>query len=162
MARTASVTQYAFTARPLTSRPNLLRGNSSTRNVIALISVRLCSRSRMREVTVNGIEEVKQAIDAASGRIFILFTGSKIDGKTEPVVESVVHSDEGRTLDATFITCFVGARDYWKSPTCPFRTDPAFKLNCVPTLVEYGKKHKRLTEGQLTNADLLKDFFVDS
>lgn len=102
----------------------------------------------MKEVTADGFEEVQKAITTASGRVFILFTGSKVDGKSwcpdcvkaEPIVESVVHSAEGKALDATFITCYVGAREYWKDPACPFRTHPAFKLTCVPTLVENGKK----------------------
>ncbi|KAK6021503.1 hypothetical protein OSTOST_12824, partial [Ostertagia ostertagi] len=83
-----------------------------------------------------------------NGRVFVLFTGSKVDGKSwcpdcvaaEPTIESVLHSEDAKSLDATFITCFVGGREYWKNPTCPFRTDPAFKLTCVPTLIECGKK----------------------
>ncbi|KAK6053416.1 hypothetical protein COOONC_09079 [Cooperia oncophora] len=123
----------------------------------------------MREITVNGYEEVKDALSSADGRVFILFTGSKVDGKSwcpdcvaaEPVIESVVNSEDAKSLGATFITCFVGAREYWKDPNCPFRTDPKFKLTCVPTLIEWDKKHKRLTENQLTNKDMIKDLFFE-
>ncbi|XGW16067.1 hypothetical protein V3C99_001486 [Haemonchus contortus] len=123
----------------------------------------------MREVTVNGYEEVNKAISSANGRVFVLFTGSKVDGKSwcpdcvsaEPFIESVTHKEDVKSLDATFITCFVGARDYWKDPKCPFRTDPTYKLTCIPTLIECGKKHKRLMEKQLMNEGLLKDFFLE-
>ncbi|VDN31955.1 unnamed protein product [Cylicostephanus goldi] len=79
----------------------------------------------------------------------------------EPVVESIVNGKEGKELDATFVTCYVGAREYWKDPACPFRTDKDFKLTCVPTLLEVGKKHKRLLDAQAKNADLVKDFFFE-
>ncbi|ETN74377.1 hypothetical protein NECAME_04056 [Necator americanus] len=79
----------------------------------------------------------------------------------EPVIESIVNSAEAKSLDATFITCHVGPREYWKDPACPFRTDKDFKLTCVPTLIEIGKKHKRLLDNQAKNANLVKDFFFE-
>ncbi|RCN44153.1 hypothetical protein ANCCAN_09841 [Ancylostoma caninum] len=123
----------------------------------------------MREVTVEGYDAIRKELTSLSGKVFVLFTGSKIDGKSwcpdcvaaEPVIDSILHSSDGKSLDATFVTCYVGAREYWKDPACPFRTDKDFKLTCVPTLIEVGKKHKRLLDSQAKNASLVKDFFFE-
>ncbi|KAE9416069.1 hypothetical protein Angca_002317 [Angiostrongylus cantonensis] len=123
----------------------------------------------MHEVTTNGYDEVRKAMSTAEGRVFVLFTGSKVDGKSwcpdcvmaEPIVDSVVKDQAVSSLNATFITCFVGTRDYWKDSACPFRTDPVFKLTCIPTLIEKDKKYKRLLDEQLRNANIVKDFFCD-
>ncbi|KJH46236.1 hypothetical protein DICVIV_07715 [Dictyocaulus viviparus] len=123
----------------------------------------------MLEVTVNGYNELQKVISTMNGRVFILFTGSKVNGKSwcpdcveaEPVVDSVIKDETFKSLNATFITCFVGAREYWKDPACPFRTDPSLKLTCIPTLLEMNRKHKRIVETQLKNIGIVKDFFVD-
>ncbi|EYC39075.1 hypothetical protein Y032_0677g1437 [Ancylostoma ceylanicum] len=102
----------------------------------------------MREVIVEGYDAIRKELTSLSGQVFVLFTGSKVDGKSwcpdcvaaEPVIDSILHGNEGKSLDATFVTCYVGAREYWKDPACPFRTDKDFKLTCVPTLIEVGKK----------------------
>ncbi|EPB68750.1 hypothetical protein ANCCEY_12154 [Ancylostoma ceylanicum] len=111
----------------------------------------------MREVIVEGYDAIRKELTSLSGQVFVLFTGSKVDGKTEPVIDSILHGNEGKSLDATFVTCYVGAREYWKDPACPFRTDKDFKLTCVPTLIE----HKRLLDSQAKNASLVKDFFFE-
>ncbi|EYC39077.1 hypothetical protein Y032_0677g1437 [Ancylostoma ceylanicum] len=105
----------------------------------------------MREVIVEGYDAIRKELTSLSGQVFVLFTGSKVDGKSwcpdcvaaEPVIDSILHGNEGKSLDATFVTCYVGAREYWKDPACPFRTDKDFKLTCVPTLIEVGKKDDR-------------------
>ena len=74
-------------------------------------------------------------------RLFILFTGNKVDGVSwcpdcnvaDPVVHKSLSLLNGETDE--FITCYVGDRTTWKNPENEFRTDRETKLVCVPTLV---------------------------
>uniref|UniRef100_A0A0N4ZEJ8 Thioredoxin domain-containing protein 17 n=1 Tax=Parastrongyloides trichosuri TaxID=131310 RepID=A0A0N4ZEJ8_PARTI len=124
-----------------------------------------------QNIKVNGYEELKATIASNHGkRIFVLFTGSKnADGVSwcpdcvlsEPVIEEAVEKDLSNSINTTFITCYVGGRDYWKDKENPFRKDEAFKVNCIPTLIEIGVKGKRLTEEQLQNMVLINEFFFE-
>uniref|UniRef100_A0A0K0G238 Thioredoxin domain-containing protein 17 n=1 Tax=Strongyloides venezuelensis TaxID=75913 RepID=A0A0K0G238_STRVS len=122
-------------------------------------------------IVVNGYDELKDAIKSNSGkRIIVLFTGSKNDDgvswcpdcvAAEPIVDEAIQSGLKDKENVTFITCYVGGRDYWKDKENPFRTDEEFKVKCIPTLIEIGVKGKNLVEEQLQNMVLLNDFFFD-
>ncbi|CAJ0959282.1 unnamed protein product, partial [Mesorhabditis belari] len=122
----------------------------------------------MKRVNVDGLEALNEIIEKTDGKIFVLYTGSKVNGVSwcpdcvtaEPVIDKVLSSPSISDLDATFITCLVGQRDYWKNPECPFRTDPRIKINCIPTLAEWGNKVRRLLDSQLTNEHLIQDLLT--
>lgn len=54
----------------------------SFNDIASVAQVIPCIVQAMKEVTADGFEEVQKAITTASGRVFILFTGSKVDGKS--------------------------------------------------------------------------------
>ncbi|KAK0420900.1 hypothetical protein QR680_014954 [Steinernema hermaphroditum] len=123
-------------------------------------------------VHVNGYDELKKTLGglAKDRRAFVLFTGGKdaATGKSwcpdcvtaEPHVEKAIESELSNG-DSCFITCYVGDMPYWKDKENPFRTDEKFKINCIPTMIEWGVKGKRLIDEQLCNVHLLKDFFAE-
>ncbi|KAK0420901.1 hypothetical protein QR680_014955 [Steinernema hermaphroditum] len=104
-------------------------------------------------------------------RTFVLFTGGIVPetGVTWcpycitalPHLYKAMESELSNT-DSCFITCYVGTLPYWKNKENPFRTDDAFKVRGIPTVIEWGVKGKRLTgTDHLTNANILKDFFAE-
>lgn len=124
----------------------------------------------LKTFTANGYEDFQIKLEEIkSGRIVVLFTGSKLltTGQSwcpdcvraEPVVEKVVERKEIKEIDVNFIIVFVGNREIWKDPACAFRTDPKLKLSCIPTLLEYGNKGKRLIDDQVANENLVSDLF---
>ncbi|KAH7731217.1 thioredoxin domain containing protein [Aphelenchoides avenae] len=119
--------------------------------------------------TINGYEEFTKAKEAAKGRTLVLFTGSKLPSgeswcpdcvEAEPIIEKTI-LEQNSAVDLEFVTCYVGQRDPWKDKSNKFRTDESLKISSIPTLVELGVKGKRLTGEQLTNANLVKDFFSE-
>ncbi|CAB3401240.1 unnamed protein product [Caenorhabditis bovis] len=133
------------------------------------------SRTAMfiKHYTAQGYDAFQQTLkEIGSGkRIIALFTGSKelLTGKSwcpdcveaEPIIDKTLADDSVKDSDIHFITCFVGNRETWKNPNCQFRTDKNIKLTCIPTLLEVGKKAKRLIENQCANESLLKEFFLE-
>ncbi|EFO83442.1 hypothetical protein CRE_03102 [Caenorhabditis remanei] len=129
--------------------------------------------SALKHYTAQGYDGFKQTVETIGKgqRIVALFTGSKIltTGKSwcpdcvvaEPVIDQIIKEPPVSETDVHFITVFVGNREVWRDPAVGFRTDPSLKLTCIPTLLEVGKKAKRLTEDQLTNKNLVIEFFVD-
>ncbi|CAJ0572571.1 unnamed protein product, partial [Mesorhabditis spiculigera] len=123
----------------------------------------------MKHINVDGIDALNKAVEENPGKIFVLYTGSKVNGVSwcpdcvhaEPVIEKVLAGSDVSSSDITFITCLVGQRDYWKDQKCPFRTDARIKINSIPTLAQWGSKVHRLSEAQLTNAALIKDLLLE-
>eukprot|EP01083_Nonionella_stella_P194434 717207_1 len=113
-------------------------------------------------LTCEGFDALTKLLDTVkSKRIFLLFCGSLINGKSwcpdcvasKPVIEQnmkYVNKDTD-----TFITVYVGDLRYWKDKNNPFRTDKRFKVTGVPTLLQYGTQ-KRLVEPQCCNNNLVQ------
>ncbi|PAV58032.1 hypothetical protein WR25_18801 isoform A [Diploscapter pachys] len=118
--------------------------------------------------TVNGYEALKEILGTTSGRIFIFFSGSHVDGKSwcpdcvraEPVVDKVTSEADVKNLTATFVTCYVGLRDYWKDQKCPFRTEDGFKVSCIPTVIEWAK-NRRIIDAEVSDEKTLKEFLLN-
>lgn len=115
----------------------------------------------------NGFDELSSVLteldQTAKQPVFILFTGSKDQSghswcpdcvKADPVIEQAV--DDGLTDAATFITCFVGPREYWKDPNNPFRTHKELKITSVPTIIKWNAPHIRLVESQCWDKSLVQ------
>ncbi|CAL2035575.1 hypothetical protein CAEBREN_02755 [Caenorhabditis brenneri] len=127
----------------------------------------------LKHYTAQGYEAFQETLKSIGKghRVVALFTGSKslTTGESwcpdcvvaEPVIDEVIKGADVAGIDVHFVTVFVGNREVWRDPSVGFRTDPALKLTCIPTLLEIGNKAKRLTEGQLTNKHLIKDFFTE-
>jgi len=105
----------------------------------------------------------------ADNSVLILFCGSNdASGKSwcpdcvtaEPVVHECIERRLATDDDTIFIHCLVGARDYWKNGSNPFRKDERFRLTAVPTLMLYGHTEKRLVEEQLFKRELI-DLLLD-
>ncbi|KAL3104059.1 hypothetical protein niasHT_029345 [Heterodera trifolii] len=99
--------------------------------------------------------EVQQQHQQRAQVIFVHLTDSKLpDGKNwceecanaEPIVQTCVQR-LASTLEASsrdedyekmavhWVTCHVGARDFWYNPNNPFRRDPQLRLFTIPALV---------------------------
>uniref|UniRef100_A0A8R1EPH7 Thioredoxin domain-containing protein 17 n=1 Tax=Caenorhabditis japonica TaxID=281687 RepID=A0A8R1EPH7_CAEJA len=127
----------------------------------------------LKQYTAQGYDAFQEVLATiGSGkRIVALFTGSKnlSTGQSwcpdcvvaEPVVEEVIQTPEVAALDVHFVTVFVGNREVWRDPAVGFRTNPALKLTCIPTLLELNNKAKRLLEGQVANKHQVKEFFTE-
>lgn len=126
----------------------------------------------LKHYTAQGYDAFKALLGELKGqRIIALFTGSKnlSTGHSwcpdcvvaEPVVDAVTATPEVAALDVCFITVFVGNREVWRDPAVGFRTDANLKLTCIPTLLEYGKKAKRLLESQVANKNLVMELFME-
>ncbi|MFH4980759.1 hypothetical protein AB6A40_007468 [Gnathostoma spinigerum] len=123
----------------------------------------------LQRVTVEGYESLLSELGKCSYRTLILFTASKNSGKSwcpdcveaEPAIENVLKDVQSSSYaednNLRVIECFVGQREYWKDKQNPFRTDPKFSVSCIPTLMEYGAKSKRLSEAQLRKEDLIRE-----
>ena len=111
-----------------------------------------------------GAEELNKLLAACkSDRIFLLFCGNIVDGKSwcpdcvvaKPVIEANV---KYLTKDDTLITVYVGERAEWKNKDNVFRTDDRFKVTGVPTLLQFGTV-QRLVEPQCANNNLVQMMF---
>jgi len=121
------------------------------------------------EKHVEGYDGYKSAMESLKGSktpVYLLFCGSKTpDGQSwcpdcvqaEPVIEECVKSEAG---EFTLVHVGVGNRATWKDLSNPFRTDPALKLKCVPTLMRSGKP-QRLEESQCWDSKLVDMMFED-
>lgn len=127
----------------------------------------------LKHYTAQGYDAFKEVVASIGKgqRIVALFTGSKslTTGESwcpdcvvaEPIIDEMTKDSAIAGLDVHFVTVFVGNREVWRDPSVGFRTDSGLKLTCIPTLLEIGNKAKRLSEGQLTNKNLIKDFFTE-
>jgi len=107
-------------------------------------------------------EEVYAELNGSDKDVFLLFSGSldPATGKSwcpdcvtaEPVIDAAMASAPD---DAIFVHIHVGPRDFWKDPSCVFRTDPRVRLKGVPTLLKLGSQ-ERLQEEQLMNKSLVE------
>jgi thiol-disulfide isomerase/thioredoxin len=115
---------------------------------------------------VEGFENLQKASKENEGKtMFVLFFGSKgADGKSwcpdcvkaDPIVhEQSKYAPE----DSLFIECGVGDRSFWKDQTNIFRTKLGIK--CVPTLLKWGSKGRKLEEGQCADKGLVRMMFED-
>ncbi|CAI4228897.1 unnamed protein product [Auanema sp. JU1783] len=114
----------------------------------------------LEKKSVAGIEALRELLKELSARrTFVYFTGSHVDGKSwcpdcvasDPVVSRVLEEKAVQDLDAVFVSCHVGLRDYWKDPRCPFRTESDLKLNCIPSLIEYN------TNARIIDAEVIDE-----
>nr|ADD38068.1 Thioredoxin domain-containing protein 17 [Lepeophtheirus salmonis] len=111
------------------------------------------------------LSKVKE-MEALGGTLAVLFTGS-IDpssGKSwcpdcvvaEPIVDSVMKDK----TEVHFLRVFVGPRDFWKDPQCPFRTNPDTRLKSIPTLIIW-KSQSKLDGYDITDPNLIAMLFED-
>jgi hypothetical protein len=96
--------------------------------------------------------------------LFLLFYGEKNSfGKSwcpdctaaEPVIEEALSAI---STGCILLSCCV-AREEYRSPEYPYRTDPNIKLQCVPTLIKWhnGKVQARLNDSQSQLIDLVRE-----
>jgi thiol-disulfide isomerase/thioredoxin len=120
----------------------------------------------VQEIHVDGFQALQNCLKEHDGKIiFVLFSGSKSsDGKSwcpdcvsaEPVIHSQL---EKAPADSIFIHCSVGDRPAWKDEKNSFRTE--YKITCVPTLMKWNEKEKRLDDTQCKNPELVAMLFED-
>ena len=96
--------------------------------------------------------------------LFLLFYGEKnSSGKSwcpdctaaEPVIEEALSAiPTGCILLSSSV-----AREAYRSPEYPYRTNPNIRLQCVPTLIKWqnGKVHARLNDSQSQVFDLVRE-----
>uniref|UniRef100_A0A0N5AB44 Thioredoxin domain-containing protein 17 n=1 Tax=Syphacia muris TaxID=451379 RepID=A0A0N5AB44_9BILA len=109
---------------------------------------------------VVGYEALKKVAAEKSFRTIILFTGGVDPSTGKSWCPDCIAGDITFLILFTQF-CNVGNRQFWKDRNNPFRTDEDLKVSCIPTLLDCAVKGKRLTEGQLTNDELIKDFFTE-
>jgi len=71
----------------------------------------------------------------------------------EPVLKSNFPSD------AVIVYCYVGDRPTWKDQGNAFRTDTAYALTSVPTVINM-QSGKRIVESQCIKESVVKAFFA--
>ncbi|EGT53528.1 hypothetical protein CAEBREN_22377 [Caenorhabditis brenneri] len=127
----------------------------------------------LKHYTAQGYEAFQETLKSIGKgqRVVALFTGSKslTTGESwcsrcaiaELVIDEVIKGADVAGIDVHFVTVFVGNREVWRDPSVGFRTDPALKLSCIPTLLEIGNKSKRLTPPDIYQAQRVKYYFTE-
>ncbi|KAJ1371169.1 hypothetical protein KIN20_033070 [Parelaphostrongylus tenuis] len=124
----------------------------------------------MLEVIADGYDEVKKAMSTAtSGRVFILFTGSKVNGKSwcpdcviaEPIINSVIKEEAFEINGRHFNHLLRWNKRILEGPCMPFSDRSFVQTHMYTNLIEKDKKYKRLLDDQLKNVNIVKDFFSD-
>uniref|UniRef100_A0A183CAC3 Thioredoxin domain-containing protein 17 n=1 Tax=Globodera pallida TaxID=36090 RepID=A0A183CAC3_GLOPA len=103
-----------------------------------------------------------------SGGIFVLFTGAKVADtgrswcpscvRAEPVIEQAlddlakVDTDQ-QQLHIVFITCDIGNREVWKSPSNSIKADATLDVKSVPSLIKYSLSDGCCVQGQKLDTD---------
>lgn len=90
--------------------------------------------------------------------MFSLFMYTCFCFSADPLIEQAVQASSSE--DAVVVRLFVGNREQWKDPSCPFRTDKRTALRSIPTLVKLGGR-QRLSGDQILNVDLIAMLFND-
>ncbi|XP_022652098.1 thioredoxin domain-containing protein 17-like [Varroa jacobsoni] len=102
-----------------------------------------------RTEAVKGLEALRTKLSERTKdtAAFVYFVGDR-DSETQiswcpdcaasdPVIEDAVKSAKPKAT-ATFITCEVGDKLFWKDETNDFRTSEDLKLTSIPTLLRFG------------------------
>lgn len=141
--------------------------------------------------SVTGIDDLKQLLLRLDGQlksaslpvrrtpshiIFVFFTDSKLpDGlnwceecaRVEPSVDMAIDRlDSQLGIDDTvhWVTCHVGARDYWYNPNNPFRRDPQLRLYSIPALLGMYRKGGQWADdsAELSQIYEKEEYFVNA
>uniref|UniRef100_A0A914HG84 Thioredoxin domain-containing protein 17 n=1 Tax=Globodera rostochiensis TaxID=31243 RepID=A0A914HG84_GLORO len=104
-----------------------------------------------------------------SGGIFVLFTGAKVADtgrswcpscvRAEPVIEQAlddltkVDTDQQQQRHIMFVTCNVGNREVWKSPSNSIKADATLDVKSVPSLIKYSLSDGCCVQGQKLDTD---------
>ena len=104
----------------------------------------------LKKVQVTNIDELLNTLSKEKNvnKKFLLFTGSKNESNecwcpdcvaSEPVIQECLSNFEKNfsDLDALFVTVYVGLKPEWKDSKNSFRVHPQFKINCIPTLLQF-------------------------
>uniref|UniRef100_A0A2R5LFN1 Thioredoxin domain-containing protein 17 n=1 Tax=Ornithodoros turicata TaxID=34597 RepID=A0A2R5LFN1_9ACAR len=122
----------------------------------------------VKQIHVKGFDEFQNVTKSLKSTdvAVCLFTGAEDSaGKNwcpdcvaaKPFIQEALKS---APANATFITCEVGDRAYWKNMGNPFRTTPSLNIQSVPTLLRWGSP-KKLDGAQCENPSLIAMLFEE-
>ena len=123
-------------------------------------------------IKVTSHDDYKRALESIkhenkTAEIYSLFVADHVDGKSwcpdcvhsEPFIFSNFDSVAGTSPNSSckLIYAHVGDRDVWRTPTNPFRVDPALQLKGVPTLLNVNSGAK--IDDECESERTVKNFF---